>query len=426
MNLFSKARGGYLYVLLAATLTLFATAFGHTRIHYPVFTQATRLVWAEQPAYGFALEPGTGYATYWLYSPSCALTFFSLFAFVPDPVGRFAYLAFSLAVFLTGLRAASGLFGLRRPLEELSLFWVALSFELVGSTSAFKIELITAGLALWASTLLSRRREFAAAALLAVIVNWKFQGIPVAGLLLATHVARTRSLRTPFVFGLLLAAYFALPYLVLSRGYLADAHREWARSLAESMEATWTGYQHVWASLRAVGVELSLRTAQTVAAVVGVALALLCVREGRRSVRRPFVAVDLSASAPESPHLSHECLEPYALAVSLGLAYAVLFSPMSQSLGYVFWAPLLLESFVRREAAARRERAVWNALLFAAVFCVSIASSDLVPRAVSAWSREVTLKPYGVMLLFGAVLFRQLCRPKPAACAVDKPLPAFR
>lgn len=411
-----RARGAYFYALLAAAITLFTTAFGKTRIHYPVFTQATRLLWAEQPAYGFALEPGTGYATYWLYSPSCALTFFSLFAFVPDPVGRFVYLALSLGVFFTGLRAAAALFALRRPVEEMSLFWIALSFELVGSTSAFKIELLTVGIALWAAALLARRREVAAAGLLVLIVNWKFQGIPVAGLLLATHVARTRSLRAPLVFLLGLGAYFALPYVVLSSGYLEAAHREWARSLGESMAATWEGYQHVWASLRAWGVALSLQTVQKTAALIGAALAFVCVRSGRSA------AASAAASAPAGSDIS---TQPYALAVSLGLAYAVLFSPMSQSLGYIFWAPLLLLAFALREETTGRARIAWNTVLFIAVFCVSIASSDLVPGAVRAWSREVTLKPYGVLLLFLAVLFKQLYW-RPAAYGADTPLRASR
>lgn len=386
---FIRNHWGYVYFWIACVVTLIATAWGPSRIHFPVFIEATRKIIQAQPAYGFPYESGYPYASLWLYSPSCALFFFNLFVFLPTILGKLFYLSLSLGVFMSGILVTSQALQPHNDIRRWNGFWLFLSFEAVGALSAYKIEMLTVGLFFWTLWALIRGKEWWAALLLTFTVNWKFQGVPVAGLLVLAESVRTHSLRFSAKFLGVLLVYSFLPFLFLPWNYLIEAHRTWSSSLNESMVTTWTTYQHIYATLLNLKwVSLTLAQVQGISAVIGLGMAVLVVLFSRRS---------------------ETDLDSRVLALFCGSAYVVLFSPMSQSLGYILWTPLLWAAWGLFQKSKDR-KTIWMWVLGISIFIASISYSDLTPQPLRGWARQYGVKPIGVLILLLALLREQIFR----------------
>ena len=377
---------GFAYFIAVSLLTTFWTSFGSSRIHYPIFEQATRNIFQSKMAYGFPYEAGTGYATLWLYSPSCALFFFSLFAFLPTILGKIFYLLLSTGVFISGVLAAARAVGFENTLRRSHFFWILVSFEMVGALSAYKIEVITTGILLWAFWALQTQRAVLGCLLLAIVTNWKFQGLPVAGLLLLTDARLNRSWRNIILFVVALSLYSAAPFLFLSQQYLLESQRVWIASLTESLQVTWSTYQHIYAvALNIWPQSFSLKWAQAISALAGLGFALdLFIRSG----------------APKTSRINLRLL-----AVGLGSAWIILFSPMSQSLAYILWTPLVLCAWILFKTY-RQDQRLWIPVLWISAFLASMSYSDLTPQPIRGWFRQFGFKPVGILLLVVVLLWQ--------------------
>ncbi len=379
--------GGFNYFVAVCLVTIFVASFRAATIHYPIFEAATRHIFNAEPAYGFAYTPGSAYATLWLYSPSCALFFFSLFAFLPVWLGKLFYLILSSFVFISGLLAFASVVNWRERCLRAHAFWFLLSFEMVGALSAFKIEIISVGIFCWTLWFLAKGREVTAALLLAMVTNWKFQGLPLAGLLIVAQTIRCRSPRFAVWFVVGLTGYSLLPFLFLPTDYLVDSYRIWSSSLSEAMLTTWTTYQHLFATVSNMrpGI-LTLHQAQMISAAIGILMA---------------VSVGYQAQRGRGSR---------SLALGLASGYLVVFSPMSQSLAYILWAPLLLLGWTLFDQSAQRRQWLW--ILILAGFLASVSYSDLTPEPIRGHLRLWNVKPWGVLLLLIAVWRENLRRAK--------------
>jgi len=91
----------------------------------------------------------------------------------------------------------------------------------------------------------------------------------------------------------------------------------------------------------------------------------------------------------------------FLTAISFGLLFNLLCSPMAQTNAYVFIVPTLALLMVLSPHGENRSTVV---LMVAAFFLISIMYSDLVPRSWNLWARQWGVKPWGLVLLLVAVV----------------------
>ena len=181
-----------LLILTISTLASFIQIWRTKHwLHYRIFSGAARELWSGRNPYFNDYGTNLGY---WYYSPSCGLYFFGPFASLPDRFGIYAYMLSSVALFIGGVHyflnslenqtseRKEFVARLREP--WLNLFWFWISFELMSGIVATKLEVAMAGILFFAvGSLLRGQVRPWSPFLFAMIVNWKFQPIPVFGLL---------------------------------------------------------------------------------------------------------------------------------------------------------------------------------------------------------------------------------------------------
>lgn len=377
---------GYCYCLAAGIVACVFGSFIKIHGHYVIFAHGARALWATQPVYGLENSIGNGYHTLWTYSPSAGLFFFSLFAYLPQSLGCFLYLSLSALVFFSALWAWQR--ELFPDLKREHLFWFILSFEVFGSLQVSKVEVITVGIILWSLLALHQGHYSLAGLGLAIVTNWKFQGIPTAGLAMIAAVLAYRTWRPLFYFALWLAIYSALPYLVLPAAYLNECHRVWFSTLGDSITKTWLTYQNIYVFLnKHWGIVFAPRVGQLISASFGVVM-----------------AIGVAVAALRLPRtISKAHLEFLLWIAALGGTYSNVFSPMSQSSGYIQWAPLLLyATLLRSRWRAKARSSIYSfstGVLLCAWFLVSLAYSDVMPKHYRYMFRDWDVKPVGVLLL---------------------------
>lgn len=348
--------------------------------HYSSFSQPALYLWRGEDPYGVPFAGGMNF-----YSPSCALFFFSAFAFLPPALGQGLYVGVSIALWIAAvvyfLRAAQASLGLRfQGQPGTQLLWLMVGSELVGAIQATKLEILIVAQVLFAAGCLLRgKHEWLAGVALGVGTQWKFQPLPLVGLLLVVLLPRGRGRAFLAGFTGAIAALTLLPYVFFPVAFVNRLYEHWLGTLREYGESAWMHpiYQHVFqTAARVVGWQASLPVARGISLAAGVGLAaslLVAVRRWKGGAEKKGIV----------------------LAVSLASAYAVLFSPLSQSNGYVLYTPLLFGLVFFGSLSTAKGR--WGA--GAAYFLVSIAYSDLVPRAWYRYFYDHAYKPVGVALL---------------------------
>ncbi len=357
--------------------------------HFDIFRESARLIWAGQSPYGIAYPAG-----YFLYSPACAYFFYGLFAFFPYSLGLFLNMISSTLVF------SWGAWRLLRVLGEKSIhniFFFLLSSEMIGSILNARIEVFIAGALLLALSFIVERRRLALAYfILALICNFKMLSFPTVGLLLLIQFFR-RDWRCMGIFFLSLCACYAAPSLVGGWAFLKVNHQILTKTLGPYMMGNWMEFQHIYHLLRSLsGYTLSFGQAQVFALSAAIALAGFFIWMRKKVI---FSELELWAAG-------------------LGSAFALLFSPMSQSAGYILYAPLLLACL--RQAHFAERRSPWIAVA-GGYFFISTAYSDLMPRV---WREELfnfAIKPLGILILtFSLIFYAVKTRPRHSLCNFNK------
>lgn len=379
------------FIALASYVALLFRPVGG---HYLLFSSAARAYWNAQPMYETSFDIGlSGY----FYSPTCAGFFYSIFAFLPNAWGRALYVGASLAL----LAASIGYLRLAYLRQFKSTFdsgiagqllWVMLSSEINGAILAEKIEITILAIFFFSLGLCWEKRYAPAIALLVLVANWKFQSLPILGLVLMLLLRERRFWKYPLGALAGWAFLFFLPFVFHDSAYLWNEISKWHSSLAEFMPNAWMSpiFHHVYGfTNKALGGEISYATAQKISIGFGILFAaVLALQFYRRK---------------EGAELG------FATAFGLGTAFSVLCSPLSQGTGYLIYLPLPILVVLQARKYEVSERLLFCVLLLAYYF-VSLSVSDLTPQPLRAWFYGHAFKALGSVILILIFIAQEIRR----------------
>jgi hypothetical protein len=381
-----RSHWGILILSLFSLLSLVRLLRQSVPGHYRVFTGAGRALWHGQNPYGTDFGTHVGY---YFYSPTCALTVFGPLSTLPEKLGIVVFMVLSWLIFVWGAKNFWRSFVGERSPGMLQWFWAAITAQMVGGVLASKLEIAIAGILLGTIAWLKEsapelgRRGIAAAILLAAILNWKFQPVPVVGLLSLAWIIVWRDWKLPTAIAVALGGWYLLPYAFYSRDFLSGIHATWHSTFSKFVAESVLNFENIFAFLHnAFGIPLSFFATQITSGLVGVALACYVGLLARRSGSSRFG-------------------EPVLAATALGTMFMTVFSPLGQNNALILYAPLLLCAFIRLEAA--RGRRYWSWLIGVSVAAMTLLYSDLVPVPLRDEFRHLSLKPLACLFLGLAV-----------------------
>jgi hypothetical protein len=383
-----KQHLGLYWLAFVAAVSFILLVFRPAGLHYLTFTGAARAFWAGAPMYNVEFEPGT---PKFFYSPACAAFFYSWFSYLPNQWGRNLYMIFSLFTLAGAIRYLRGTYRSVHGNDfdvgwAGQLLWVMLSSEINGAIFADKLEILILAMFFFAMGLSWRGQYGWAAALLAVVANWKFQSLPLLGLLVLVWVRHGQVFR-PVLMALAVFATLGLaPYLFQNAAYLNSEQAVWKTSLSAFMEQAWMApiFHHVYGFLaKTLGIHIPYAWSTWVSAAWGGLFALVVLRQ-------LFLHKDSS-------------FYPIVFAFGLGAAFTVLFSPLSQGTGYILYLPLPILLLIQFRSYRLNERLLLG-LLVVGYFFVSLCVSDLTPKPLRSWFYDHGFKALGALVMTFAVL----------------------
>jgi len=351
----------FLILTLPSFVRVFNTAGGG---HFEIFREGARQLWAGTNPYDDNWHSGK-----WIYSPPTGYFFFSLFSYIDPKIGALLYMLASYTLFVAG--AALFLRELKLSQRETGLFWVLVANEAIGAILNTRLELwITGSILMSAALLMSGSKTFLSAALLAIPTVFKIQSLAIVGLMTIHFLLARQKFLWIFSFVLVAVAISVSPALVRGiEGAILD-YTQWQATLGPHLEGTYRDFQHIYRFISQVfNVDLSLANVKAIGLGVAGFFAALIVVSSRHSTKR----------------------ETLYLCLVLGTCFATTFSPMSQSAGYILYAPLLAISL----ASPWRNYGV----IGVSWLLVSGLSSDLVPRDVKLDLLPLALKSLGPLVL---------------------------
>jgi hypothetical protein len=390
-DFFKDKTWGFWVAMLSIAITFIVISQKPPVGHYVSFTQPAVELWKGANPYGINYPGGHGH---FHYSPSCALFFFGLFAFLPPLVGYLLYMAaeialwvYALARLLRALKAQSLFDTAKMPWPN--LFWLMFSSEVVGSILTQKMEIMIVALAfLSLALLLEGGKNFWAGALLGVGIAFNFQPLPIAGLAALVGAVALRDWRFPAGVLTSAAGVTAASVAVLGWDFYQTVARTWYFSTEEFTSQSWLAFHHIWHPVRYfTGSVPSFYAAMRAGAGVGISLAV-------------FLVWWLNAT-----RLPRNLRSKYGwvAAFGMGSAFSVLFFPLSQSNAYAVYAPLIPAVWIFSRFLNLPQWAL-GSIAITAYFITSITYSDLVPRPVYRFCFDSGLKPLGVLILLGVLL----------------------
>ena len=360
--------------------------------HYRVFISAARALASGHEPYG--TDFGTGVGDYF-YSPACGLYFFRLFAGYPEHVGLFLYMALSIAVFVVGAAWALRVFsraawGENPPDAIAQLFWVAVAPQVYSGILASKVELIMTGILFLAVAWVAERRWLVLSGFLsAMITNWKFQPLPVMGLLVlawltgASFLPWRKRLKWPLAFVGGLVFWSLVPALEMGWATFAHDHAVWVASFSPFVRESYLNFENVFAlASHAFGLTVSYRDTQLLTLAVGLALALNLLAWIR--------------------WVHPEPAWPWVSLIALGSGTIVMtgFSPLGQNNAMVLYSPLVLGALLRMGTSRKPKLLL---VIFGLLWVVcALSYSDLTPIVIREEMRYLSAKA-GACCLLGAV-----------------------
>lgn len=368
--------------------------------HYLIFLEANQKFWSGVVPYGLDYD-SSGIYSHYFYSPSSALVFGPFIKFSPH-VGNFLYMGISLVLFFWGLSKLMKALGVQSQ-KGLGLFYLALSSEIVGSTFGSKIEVITMALLFFVYTwIIEERKLFWAGVLFAWAFSWKLQPAPMVGLLFLFFL-RFR-LAKEFFLGFILSLFvgWAYPFVVFPTPYAVALFQAWSKDLNFALNTVWgeftTAYtvsRHIWGwPTDYAGVQ---KMGAVVGALIGSVFGLYCLFCKKRK-------------------------QAFDLALVLGSAYIVVFSPMSQGMAYILGTPtVLLSCLMLQKEEKFFSNAVWRVAIFAHWWVSSLNFSDLAFPAIRIESFPI--RPFGFVLLAALYLIESIYAESKRVSVSRNPLP---
>ncbi len=383
-----KNNWGFWFFLLASFCALIKVVTLGQSGHYDIFRDAALMMWKGQIPYGTEYPSG-----YFLYSPSCALFFYGAFAWLPYTLGLAAYLLCSWVVLFFGIREFSKALDFKSSTSNILYF--LLSSEVIGTLLNARIETFICGITLVAGAwILSNRHIFWAYFLLAMLCNFKMQAIPTVGLLLLVSLIAAKNIRPIICFLASILFWSLAPFLVKPWQFVIDNNYRWNQIFIPFLNSTWRDFQHIYRFLQVnFRLDFEFHTAQIIGATIGIFIAGAL---GWRAYRD---------SAPS--HRSNLNLR----ALALGSGFIVMCSPMSQSAGYILYAPLLFASLYFFEGSQVFSRKQWTWIIGLSWFFISLAYSDLAPKPLREIFFDHAVKAFGILIILAANIVETIRRP---------------
>jgi len=358
-------------VILAITVKQMT---GPVPLHYAIFTTAGRYLLEGRNPYGV----DWGWGGLWFYSPLCGW-FFGLLALLPTSVGLFVFNVGSQLLWLEGFRRFFKLFppGWRSN-AYLSILIILSTGELVGAYQSIKLEMAMIGLMLIVAEQMAQR-PFWAAALAALVINFKWFPLAPIGLVALSDL---REKRFKFVLALpvFLAISFLLPVVVYGWTFASELYRIQHTSLDGFVSVAYGDFVSVYGMLKhTFGIVVSKSSVTVIMATVAAVLAALV-----------FWA-------------PYDAKTRTVLAMSLGTLYVVNFNLLSQFNAYAIATPAFAYALFLcfTTSGARKMAAVFGAAAYWVI--VSMFYSDLVPRAFRDLCRAILIKPMGSLILMAVL-----------------------
>lgn len=384
-KLSSTFKAGLIYcVLLAAGTYVFALR--DICVDWPSYLNSVHNFERGLNPYGRMIE-GRELPSQWIYSLS-AMPVFWPSAHLPHPWGYLFYGAVCWSVFFFGLtRFLRFFFGPK--FTGLGFFFLILSCDISGAARVGKLEVLCIGILFVAfSWVLEGRNRRMAAALFGWILGWKFQLLPVFGLLSVVAVFRGGSAVRRFLGETLLftATFFLIPWILLPFDRVLEMHSLWLKNIPLFLEIQWKGSDHVYEFARlALAWDITYADSGRVNIAVAVFLAGALAFFSRQVVLRTEWLI--------------------LTALGWGTAFSVLFSPVSQAPAYILATPLLVAAYCfRHELRSGIARNIGTLLLWLFWFFDGLIFSDVVPPQVRTWARTYNVHPLGYALLLVASL----------------------
>ncbi len=400
VDFFKHKTWGFWVAMLSIAITFVVISQKPPVGHYVSFTQPAVELWKGSDPYGINFPGGHGH---FHYSPSCALFFFGLFAFLPPLAGYLLYMAaeialwvYALARLLRALKAQSLFDTAKMPWPN--LFWLMFSSEAVGAILTQKMEIMIVALAfLSLALLLEGGKRFWAGALLGVGIAFNFQPLPIAGLAALVGAIALRDWRLPA--GVLTSAVgvTAASVAVLGWDLFQKVAHTWYTTTEEFTSHSWLAFHHVWHAVQYfTGAAPPFYAAMRIGAGVGASLAI-------------FIVWWVSATRlPKSLRAKYG----WVAAFGMGSAFSVLFFPLSQSNAYAVYAPLIPAVWIFSRFLKLPQWA-FGSVALVAYFITSISYSDLVPRPVYRFCFDSGTKPFGVVILLALLMVSMVATTRP-------------
>jgi hypothetical protein len=376
--------------------------------HYKIFSGAALALWAGQTPFAQDFGSGVGY---WFYSLSCGLFYYGPFAALPLGLGVFVYMLSSWVLFLIGVvyfvkvaKSSPHFQVVTQPFDN--WIWLWLSFFVMSAILAEKLELTMVGLFFIATAWLIRGRFVGASAFLyGMMINWKFQPLPIVGLIVFVLALSQfkKALRFFFCTLLSVAFWFALPVVFLGPTKVAQFSKEWSLTLQEQLSRDWSRFQHLFKlPLYFFKDALSLADLQRFSAICGVIL-IIVVGLWLKKARTVW-------------NFQSQTLVKWGLMLAMGLGswFIVALSPMSETNAFVLVAPLFIVTGLLYQAAADaklKKLLFWNVQFGG--FTMALLGSDIFGKHSRIFFTELGIRPWGatvftVILVMSFFQVRQL------------------
>lgn len=384
---FFLQKGSFWLFLGVGCLGVFRVLHQKIPGHYRIFTGAAHALWNETSPHGTDFRTGVGY---WFYSPSCGMFIFGPFSLLPEKLGLFLYTTFSWVVFVVGavfflgaLQKMSFQKAWKSP--ALGLFWIAVLPQMLTALVTSKLEVMTVGLVFLSLAWLGTGQWVGwAAFILAMVLNWKLQVLPLLGLLAVFSLLQKWG--TVFWSFFLLSSLFwwGVPFLFMPQDLVLSIYSDWYRTLSEFTNEAWAGFDHLYLFLhRGLGFDLLLAQYEGVSLLFGsLSAAVLWFWSGTRKSGSELV-----------------WRKGLGLVAALGMGFVVIFSPLSQNNGGILFAPVfLLGIYCWEHASIKWKNLLWGSLV-GVWLIMAFGYSDVIPLSLKQELRNFGLKPVACLTL---------------------------
>ncbi len=300
--------------------------------------------------------------------------FFSLFSLFPDFVGLLLYSLVSVILLFLSILYFYATYEklpfngvLQR--KEVQLTLAITGLQVLQGVVAAKIEVLMAAIMLFSIVRCMKGRYKIGSVLLGMILEWKFQALPIVGLVLTVKIVSEKKIR-PLVY-LVFSFFFwhYVPVLFIGESLRAHFMSHMGSALTAFISISFPNYDNIFKFLYSINLRVTFLQSMVISGAVGLILFCVVLRECLRRTLSPSIK--------------------YLFAMSMGSAFIIALSPMSQNNGSILWLPLLILAVeMVFHSANRWMKSISIALMI--LFCFSY--SDLFPSILRNSLRHYSIK----------------------------------